>query len=568
MKFSKLRKKLNVLIVAVSLAIASIGLFAFGDDNINFEISKNLDIYYSLIRELNLYYVDEVDAGKIVKTSIDKMLESLDPYTNYIPESDMEDYRFMTTGQYGGIGALIRKSDKYVVIAEPYENWPAHTDGLKAGDIILEIDGKSTEGKSTEDVSKVLKGQPNTKVKLLIKRPGLEENFEKEITRKEIKIENVPYYGMLDNEIGYICLSQFTSEASSEVKAAFLELREKHNVKKIILDLRGNPGGLLIESVHICNLFMPKGQEVVSTKGKVSQWDKVYQTMFEPIDTEIPVVVVVNRGSASASEIVSGAFQDVDRGVIVGERTFGKGLVQTTRALSYNSQLKVTTAKYYIPSHRCIQALDYSHRNEDGSVGKIPDSLITEFKTKNGRKVYDGGGVLPDIVTDPEIVSNITLSLVLKNHLFDYATQFCLRNEKISSPKEFKISDEEYSKFLEFLKDKDFDYSTRSEDNLKDLIKTAKREKYYSLAENEFNELKVKLAHDKNKDLETFKDEIKKLLAEEIISRYYFQKGRIEAVLTYDKDIMKAIEVLKDTAMYSSILNGTYVPEKKVTETE
>lgn len=568
MKFSKLKKKLNVLIVAVSLAIASIGLFAFGDDNVNFEISKNLDIYYSLIRELNLYYVDEVDAGKIVKTSIDKMLESLDPYTNYIPESDMEDYRFMTTGQYGGIGALIRKSDKYVVIAEPYENWPAHTDGLKAGDIILEIDGKSTEGKSTEDVSKVLKGQPNTKVKLLIKRPGLEENFEKEITRKEIKIENVPYYGMLDNEIGYICLSQFTSEASSEVKAAFLELREKHNVKKIILDLRGNPGGLLIESVHICNLFMPKGQEVVSTKGKVSQWDKVYQTMFEPIDTEIPVVVVVNRGSASASEIVSGAFQDVDRGVIVGERTFGKGLVQTTRALSYNSQLKVTTAKYYIPSHRCIQALDYSHRNEDGSVGKIPDSLITEFKTKNGRKVYDGGGVLPDIVTDPEIVSNITLSLVLKNHLFDYATQFCLRNEKISSPKEFKISDEEYSKFLEFLKDKDFDYSTKSEDNLKDLIKTAKREKYYSLAENEFNELKVKLAHDKNKDLETFKDEIKKLLAEEIISRYYFQKGRIEAVLTYDKDIQRAMEVLKDTTLYSSILNGTYVPEKNDSENE
>jgi len=392
----KFSKKAIIIVSAITISgFAFMGLNNI--DNKNFEIAKNLDIYFSLFRELNTFYVDEVDPGKLVKESIDDMLSSLDPYTNYIPESDIEDFRFMTTGEYGGIGALISKHGEEIIISEPYEGFPACKSGLMAGDVILEVAGKSTEKMTTEDVSNLLKGSAGQTVNLKIKRYGQKKPLNIDIVREKIVIEPISYYGMLNDEVGYIHLSNFTKDCSEKVKKAMLDLKEAKGAKNIILDLRGNPGGLLIESVNLCNLFLNKDCEVVSTKGKVSQWDKVYKTTGNPVDTEIPLVVLVNRGSASASEIVSGTMQDLDRAVVIGTRTFGKGLVQTTRDLSYNTKLKVTTAKYYIPSGRCIQALDYSHRNEDGSVGHVPDSLISEFSTKNGRKVYDGGGVVPDI---------------------------------------------------------------------------------------------------------------------------------------------------------------------------
>ena len=379
MKFSKTKK---AAIVVVGIFAFAISFYGFKQDDKNFQIAKNLDIYYTLFRELNLFYVDDVDPTKLVKTSIDKMLESLDPYTNFIPEDDIEDFRFMTTGEYAGIGALISKQKGKILIAEPYEGFPAQKSGLKAGDVLLEVAGKSTEKLSTEDVSTLLKGPANKAVVVKVQRYGQKKPMDVEIMREKIQIDPVPYYGMLDKETGYIRLSNFTENCTERVKMALIELKEKHGAKTLVLDLRSNPGGLLIEAVRIANLFVPKGQEIVSTRGKVKQWDKVYTATESPIDTIMPIAVLVNRGSASASEIVAGAIQDLDRGMIIGTRTFGKGLVQTTRDLSYNAKLKITTAKYYIPSGRCIQALDYTHRNEDGSVGIVPDSLISKFTTK------------------------------------------------------------------------------------------------------------------------------------------------------------------------------------------
>ncbi|HBS85759.1 MAG: peptidase S41 [Bacteroidetes bacterium GWF2_38_335] len=558
----EVRYRIRVFAIIIALAVSgSIFLNYYQDDDTDFEVSKNLDIYYSLFKELSIYYVDETDPGKLIKTSIDEMLKSLDPYTVYIPESEMEDFKFMTTGQYGGIGALIRKSGDYIVITDPYENFPAFKGGLKAGDVIMAIDGKSIKGKKSDDVSELLKGQPNTEIKLTIKRPGTEDEFVKTLTREEIKLESVPYYSMLTPEIGYIRLRSFTQNCGNDVKKAFLELKEKNDLKKLVLDLRGNPGGLLIEAVNITNLFVEKGNEIVSTKGKVKQWDKTYRASQEPIDTQMPIVVLVNRSSASASEIVAGAIQDLDRGVIVGQRTFGKGLVQTTRPLSYNAKLKVTTAKYYIPSGRCIQALDYSHRNEDGSVGKVPDSLITEFKTKSGRKVFDGGGILPDVQMDAVKMSNIAYSLASKNLIFDFATEYVLKNKEISDSKSFTLSDNDYDGFVKYLSGKEFDYKTESESILKDLVKKAKDEKYYDLATDEFTKLQEKLAHDKDKDLRTFKSEIIELIDEEIAGRYFYQRGRIEAQIENDPEIKKAVEVLGDMNNYYSLLKPS--TEKK-----
>ncbi|NOZ46211.1 MAG: PDZ domain-containing protein [Chlorobi bacterium] len=556
MKIKNLYKKNTVIIIGIIISIFSVLFVSF--DNQDFEIVKNLDIYYTLFKELNLFYVDETDPGKLVKTSIDDMLKSLDPYTVYIPESKMEDYKFMTTGQYGGVGALIRKSDKYIMIAEPYEDFPAAKAGLRAGDLILKIDDVSTENKTTQAISEILKGQPNTNLTLTVKRSDNENPFVVNITRQKIQIKSVPYYGMLNNNIGYIFLTNFTNKASKEVKAALVDLKDNYGAKSIVLDLRGNPGGLLIEAVNICNLFIKKGQEVVSTRGKAKQWDRVYKTMFNAIDTEIPLVVLVNSGSASASEIVSGTIQDLDRGVIIGQRTFGKGLVQTTRKLSYNAQLKVTTAKYYIPSGRCIQALDYTHRNADGSVGKVPDSLITQFSTSNGRKVYDGGGIIPDVKVESIIPGNIIISLIRKNLIFDFATQFRNENDSITNAEDFKLTDKDYETFKEFLKSKNYDYETNTEKTIDKLINDAKNEKYFTDISPLIDSMKRKLDKDKENDIYKFKDQIEELLSEEIVSRYYYQKGRIIAALDFDKDIEKATDILSNSDLYASILNGSY----------
>jgi len=539
------------------MAIALLPLFAQPETDKSFETVKHLDIFYSLYKEVDLFYVDELDPSKTIGTAIDAMLESLDPYTVYITESEIEDLRFMTTGEYGGVGALIRKHNEFVVISEPYENYPAQKAGLRAGDAIVSIDGKSMKDKNTSDVSELLKGQPNTVVKLLIRRPGVENDMEFSLTRMEIKIPSVPHYQLLEGNIAYIQLSSFTNTAASEVKDAFLELKKDKELKGVILDLRGNPGGLLIEAVKICNIFVDKGQTVVSTKGKVAQWDKTYLTTDTPVDAGIPLVVLVNRGSASASEIVSGCIQDLDRGVIVGQRTFGKGLVQTTRDLSYNTKLKVTTAKYYIPSGRCIQALDYTHRNEDGSVGRVPDSLVSEFSTLHGRKVYDGGGVLPDIVTETETFSNIAVSLLAKNIIFDFATWFVNNNPTIADAGSFTIDEKIYADFLSFIADKDFDYKTETEEQLNEMIETAQKEKYYDVAAQELEALKLKFAHDKNKDLQIFKSEISELIGDEIVHRYYYQKGRTQYMMKYDKELQAAIDVINDSVRYQSILSGT-----------
>lgn len=548
-----INRKIKIIVATIAVVVIT-GFVAFDEEN--FQIAKNLDIYHTLFRELNLYYVDETDPGDLVKKSIDEMLKSLDPYTVYIPESKMEDYRFMTTGQYGGIGALIRTSGDYVIISEPYEGFPAYNSGLKAGDKIVEIDGKSVKGKNSQDISELLKGEPNTEILLGIERINAEKTIDIKVVREKIKINSVPYYGMLDDSIGYIRLSSFTEKCSKEVKQAYQELNKNKDLKGLVFDLRGNPGGLLMEAVAISNFFVPKGTEVVSTKGKVKQWNRAYKATSDPLDTEIPIAVLVNSGSASASEIVSGVIQDLDRGVIMGTRTFGKGLVQTTRDLSYNSKLKLTTAKYYIPSGRCIQALDYSHRNDDGSVGRIPDSLVTEFKTKGGRSVYDGGGVSPDVKVEPQSLSKISVSLYAKNLVFDYATEFQYKVDSISSAEEFELGDDYYADFKEFLKDKEYDYKLESEEVLKKLETAIEKDRYTDRLSDELAVLREKLAHDKDKDLEKFKDEIKDLLREEIVSRYYYQTGRAKAMIMKDPLVDSAIVVLKDSERYNGILKA------------
>ncbi len=534
------------------MAVVGVTFFSFTRDQKNFEVAKNLDIYHTLFRELNMFYVDEVNPNKLVKTSIDRMLESLDPYTNYIAEDKIEDFRFMTTGEYAGIGALISKQNNKVVISEPYEGFPAQKFGIKAGDIILEVSGKETEGMNTEDVSSLLKGPANKPVKIKLQRPGAKKPYTVDVVREKISINAVPYYGMLDEKTGYIRLSNFTAHCSKDVQKAFLELKQKNNPESLVLDLRGNPGGLLMEAVKIVNFFVPKGEEIVSTKGKVKQWDKVYKASAEPMDTTIKLAVLVNRGSASASEIVAGAIQDLDRGIVVGQRTFGKGLVQTTRDLSYNTKLKVTTAKYYIPSGRCIQTLDYSHRNEDGSVGIVPDSLISEFTTKKGRKVYDGGGVVPDVKIEAEKMSILSFELVTRFKVFDFATKYANENESIPEPEEFEITDEIYRQFTEFVNASDFEYDSQSQDDFSELMETAKREKYFDIAREEFEALKAKLEPNLEKDLKEFRDEVSEMLEDEIVTRYYYQKGAIRSSINDDKGIKKAMDELNSDTAYSS----------------
>jgi len=554
MKAPNIFKRVRGVLIIIPVVLLSLLTSSYVDSF--FEISKNLDIFITLFKELNLYYVDETQPGQLVEKGIDGMLHSLDPYTTYIPETDIEDYRFMTTGQYGGIGAMIRKKDSLMVIAEPYEGFPAMKAGLLAGDEILEVNGKSTEGKSTSDISSFLKGQPQTEVKITIKRFGVDKPFDVTIQREEIQIKSVPYLGMLNEDVGYLNLSSFTDNCSQDVKDAVVELKAQ-GMKKLVLDLRGNPGGLLKEAVSLSNLFVPKGEMIVSTKGKVKEWNKDYKATDSPLDKDMPLAVLVNSGSASASEIVSGVIQDLDRGVIIGQRTFGKGLVQTTRPLSYNSQLKVTTAKYYIPSGRCIQALDYSNRNEDGSVGKVPDSLITKYQTKAGRTVFDGGGINPDVEVEPNRLSDVAFNLGLKMLYFDFATEYRHKHKEIASVTEFDIDENLYSEFKTWLETKEFDYTTDSEKVMEKLKEVAEEEKYFKRIEAEYNALDGQVRHNKTHDLEEFQEEVKNLLRAEIVSRYYYQKGRIEAMLEDDVDVKKALEILANTEEYNRILSDT-----------
>lgn len=549
----KIFSKTKIAVLSIFIAVFSFTFLSFDDDD-DFELIKNLDIFHSIFRELRTFYVDEVNTGKVIETGIEKMLLTLDPYTNYYPESEIEDYRFMTTGEYGGVGAIIQKVGDKVVIVEIYKDYPAYKAGLKAGDIIVEVQGQPIKGKNDIDINKFLRGQPKSEISLKIQRPGQKELIEKKIIRENISISNVPYFGVLQEGVGYIKLSGFTENAGQEVGEALKKLKSEHHIKSLVFDLRDNPGGLLIEAVNIVNLFVNQGTEVVSTKGKVEQWNKKFTCSYAAVDVEIPIVVLVDRGSASAAEIVSGALQDLDRAVIVGQRTFGKGLVQTTRDLAYGTKLKITTAKYYIPSGRCIQALDYSHRNPDGSVGVVPDSLTTEFKTKNQRKVFDGGGILPDVVLPEANLSKIAQSLLEKNLIFDYATLYAQKYDSIPSAKDFSFNQTDYQHFVSFLQGKDFDYESESDQSLKKLIEVAKKEKYFDQATAEFEKLKTKLSHDKNKDLQLFQDEISFVLTSEIASRYYYQNGRIENSLKNDKEISAAIEILNNKTKYYSIL--------------
>jgi len=556
----------KILKTALALSIVVIiglSVWGFKSDQKNFEISKNLDIFYTLVRELNLFYVDEVKPDKLIKTGIDDMLETLDPYTVYIPESEMDDFKFMTTGEYAGIGAMISKRGKQIIVAEPYEGFPAQVSGLRAGDVFIEVDGKPVDKMVVSDVSEILKGPAKKPIKVKMQRPGEKKPFTLDIVREEIQIDPVTYYGMVDSKTGYIRLSSFTDGCSESVRKAFIDLRDKKGATSMVLDLRSNPGGLLGEAVKVTNLFVDHGQEIVSTKGKVSQWDKTYRATEAPVDSVMPVIVLVNSGSASASEIVAGALQDLDRAVIMGNRTFGKGLVQTTRDLSYNTKLKVTTAKYYIPSGRCIQALDYSHRNADGSVGNIPDSLITEFKTKNGRIVKDGGGVTPDIRNVQDTLSALSYKLVQDYMIFDFATEYAAKHKSIAPPDQFAIGDDIYSEFHEFLTDKKFSYESRSEQNLKTLIETAKKERYYDGAKSEFAALEKGLTLNLNQDLDKSSEEIRDLLKDEIVSRYYYQKGAIVAALRTDKEIKNVVSLFHNPSEYTRLLTSAPVVASK-----
>jgi len=549
-------KKHRTLVVTVFLAVAVSLSFAFDKDQKDFEMSKGLDLYYSVLRELNMFYVDTIQPEKLIKASIDAMLEELDPYTTFIPETDMNDFKFSTTGEYGGIGALIAQRDDYVIISDPYEGNPAQLSGLKAGDKLLEANGEDLKGKSVSEVSDILKGTPGTTLKLKVERYGKSKPIEIELQREKIVISPVPVAQMLDDKVGYIRLTSFTDKASKDMLKALLELKAQ-GAESLILDLRSNPGGILGEANKIVNMFVPKGQTIVYTKGKVSQWDKVYKATQHPVDTVMPLAVLVNSESASAAEIVAGAIQDLDRGVILGRRTFGKGLVQATRGIGYNSQLKLTSAKYYIPSGRCIQALDYTHRNEDGSVGKIPDSLISEFKTKNGRIVKDGGGIMPDVTYDYSKPGNITYALIRDYIVFDYATKYYTEHPEISSIEAFNFSDQDYEDFKAYVANKEFNYETNSEDALKELRKMAQLESYDELIADELASLEEKLKHDVSKDLDVFKKEISELLRMEIAKRYFYQNGSYLEALKEDDWVNQAQNLLQNREEYQAILSAS-----------
>lgn len=552
MKYLKIRW-IAVLLVAVGTS------FFFGfksGDNRSFQVAKNLDIFNSIVKELDMFYVDTIDPNKTIRTGIESMLYSLDPYTQYFPEDDQSELEQMLKNTYGGIGSIITWNTKLKrsMIAEPYEHMPAATVGLKAGDILMEIDGKDLAGKNNQEVSEMLRGQVGMSFKLKVQRPGTEQPLEFDIVRRSIQLPFIPYYAMLDNNIGYINLSTFSGNPSKEFKQAFLDLK-KQGITSLVIDLRNNGGGLLDEAVEIANFFLPRGKTLVTTKGKTKQASNTYKTLREPLDLEIPLAVLVNSATASASEILAGALQDYDRAVVVGNRTFGKGLVQTTRPLPYGGTMKLTTSKYYIPSGRCVQAIDYKHRNEDGSVGRIPDSLTTVFHTAAGREVRDGGGVTPDITVKQDKLPNILFYLVNDNLIFNYATEYCLKHPTIPAPKDFKITDADYADFKAMVQKADFKYDQQTEKILKNLKEMAEFEGYLTDASDEFKALEKKLSHNLERDLDHFSKDIKEMIAVEIIKRYYYQRGSIIQQLKDDKDLKEAVGILTAPEKYKEMLS-------------
>lgn len=520
-----------------------------------FKINKNLSVFNSILRELDAYYVDTLDYDKVVLTGINSMLSSLDPYTVYMPEEMNDDLKMMTTGEYAGIGALIMQKDGRMVISEPYEGMPAQKNGLRAGDVILEVDGVSATGKTTAQVSEMLKGKNGTEITIKIERWNEKKPIVKKFIRENIQFNPVTYYAVLGNGVGYLMLNDFTDKAALEFKNAVNDMMKTGQIKSLIVDVRNNPGGLVDEAVKIMGYFVPKGTSIVSTKGRNFETDRTYKTPSDPVFPEMKLAVMVNRGSASASEILAGAVQDLDRGIVIGERTFGKGLVQSIRPVGYGGNIKVTMAKYYTPSGRCVQALDYSHRNEDGSVGRIPDSLTTAFKTANGRIVRDGGGVLPDSVTTDSRKLNIAYYILMQNHYFDYATRYAQKHKSISSPDKFSLTDAEFNDFVNYLvNEKKFTYTTQTENYFKQLAEVAEFEGFDQTAKAEFDALKARLMPDVEKNIRDNRKEIEEMLTVEIIQRYYFQKGQVQYMLKDDTDLKVATDFLKNNSRYNQVL--------------
>ncbi len=549
-----------------SAVVVLIAMFSFKSaDSRSFQLAKNLDIFNAIVKELDMFYVDTIDPNKTIREGIDNMLYSLDPYTNYFPEEDQSELEQMVRGTYGGIGSIITYNTKLKrsVIAEPYEGMPAATVGLKAGDILMKIDGQDLLGKNNQQVSEMLRGQNGTSFVLEVERPGEKKPLTFNIVRKSIQMPTVPYYGFVGDKVGYINLSSFSGSPSKEFKAAFMDLKKK-GITSLVIDLRGNGGGLLDEAIEIVNFFVPRGKTIVTTKGKIKQASNTYKTLKEPIDTEIPIAVLVNNGTASSSEILSGSLQDLDRAIIVGSRTFGKGLVQVPRPLPYGGNLKVTTSKYYIPSGRCVQAIDYKHQNEDGSVGRIPDSLTHVFYTAAGREVRDGGGVTPDMAVEREKLPNILFYLINDNLIFDYATDYCLKHPTVASAEKFALTDADYADFKTKVKQADFKYDQQSEKIMKTLKEAAEFEGYLPEASEEFKALEKKLSHNLDRDLDYFSKDIRGTISMEIIKRYYYQRGSIIQQLKDDDDLRAAIKILNEPDKYHTMLTTPGKPETVV----
>ena len=550
----KNKRTRNIAGTLAAICLMAAALFSFQTNDINFLKGKNMEIFQSVYNELDQLYVDTINPDKSITNAIDGMLSQLDPSTIYYTEEDNEELEMMTKGTYGGIGSLIVKHGDYVAIAEPYVGQPAFEAGLKAGDLILQIDGEEMKGKTNAYVSEKLRGEAGSTFNIKVQRPGQSSPLEFDITRREVQLPVVPYHGIIKDSIGYIQISSFSGNPYPQVREAFIKLKEQ-GAKSLIIDLRSNGGGLLDQAVKIANLFIPKGKEIVSMRGKTKYSSQTYKTTEEPLDTIIPIAVMVNSQSASASEILAGAIQDLDRGIIVGYRTFGKGLVQNIRPLPYNSTLKLTIAKYYTPSGRCIQALDYSHRNDDGSVSRVPDSLTNVFHTAAGRIVRDGGGIKPDVELTPEKFSNnILFYLITDNLIFDFATDYCLKHETIAQPEEFSITDADYEAFKKKVTDADFKYDRQSEKALQALKEIAEFEGYTESAKAEFESLEKKLSHDLNHDLEHFKKDIVNYINIEITKRYYHQVGGEIQQLKNDKELDKTVETLNDRAAYAKLL--------------